>query len=54
MKIASIISIGTEIMKGWIDDTNSTYISRWLNSLGIKVKWRLNVGDNIDEIVENC
>ncbi len=52
MKIASIISIGTEIMKGWIDDTNSTYISRWLNSLGIKVKWRLNVADNINEIVE--
>lgn len=51
MKIASIISIGSEIMKGWIDDTNSTYISRWLNSLGIKVKWRLNIGDNIDEIV---
>ncbi len=52
MKKASIISVGTEIMKGKIDDTNSTYISRWLNKLGILVKWRLNVSDKIDDIVE--
>ena len=49
---ASIISIGTEIMRGRIDDSNSTYISRWLNKLGIIVKWRLNVSDDIDDIVK--
>ena len=49
---ASVISIGSEIMRGRIDDSNSTYISRWLNKLGIKVQWRLNISDNINDIIE--
>lgn len=49
---ASIVSIGTEIMRGRIEDSNSTFISRWLNKLGIMVKWRLNVSDSIKDIVE--
>lgn len=53
MKKSSIISVGTEIMKGKIDDTNSTYISRWLDKLGILVKWRLSVSDDINDIVES-
>ncbi|HOV15652.1 MAG TPA: competence/damage-inducible protein A, partial [Spirochaetota bacterium] len=51
MKKASIISIGTEIMRGKIDDTNSTYIARWLKDCGIFLKYRLNVSDNIYEII---
>lgn len=51
MKNAGIISIGTEIMRGKIDDTNSTFISRWLKDCGIKVRFRLSVEDVIDDIV---
>ena len=51
MKTAGIISVGTEIMFGKIDDTNSTYISRYLKDNGIKVKFRLSVDDCIDDIV---
>jgi nicotinamide-nucleotide amidase len=51
MKTASIISVGTEIMRGNIDDTNSTFISRFLKERGIQVKLRLSVEDEIDDIV---
>jgi nicotinamide-nucleotide amidase len=51
MKTAAIISIGTEIMRGNIDDTNSTFISRFLKERGIQVKLRLSVEDEIDDIV---
>ncbi|MEI6093573.1 MAG: CinA family nicotinamide mononucleotide deamidase-related protein [bacterium] len=51
MKTAGIISVGTEIMFGKIDDTNSTYICRYLKDKGIKVKFRLSVDDNINDMV---
>jgi len=51
MKKAAILAIGSELMKGKMDDSNSTYISRWLHSNGIIVKWRISVGDDIEEIV---
>ena len=52
MKTASIISVGTEIMRGKIDDTNSTFISRFLKERGIRVKLRLSIEDEIDDIVD--
>ncbi|OHD14807.1 MAG: hypothetical protein A2086_03685 [Spirochaetes bacterium GWD1_27_9] len=52
MKQAAIISIGTEIMRGKIDDTNSTFISRWLKDCGIKLKYRINVEDAIPDILK--
>ena len=51
MKTAGIISVGTEIMLGKIDDTNATYLCKWLKDCGIKVDLRLTVEDNIDRIV---
>jgi len=51
MKTAGIISVGTEIMCGKIDDTNSTYISKWLRECGIKLKYRLSTPDSIDDII---
>ncbi|HPO48823.1 MAG TPA: CinA family nicotinamide mononucleotide deamidase-related protein [Spirochaetota bacterium] len=57
MKTASIISIGTEIMRGKIDDTNSTFIARWLKECGIVLKYRLNVADEETDIInaiKNC
>jgi nicotinamide-nucleotide amidase len=52
MKTAAIISVGAEIMYGKIDDTNSTFISKWLIGHGIKVKFRLSTDDIINDIVQ--
>ena len=43
---ASIITIGDEILIGQITDTNSSYISRQLNRIGIWVQRRVSVGDS--------
>ena len=47
---ASICTIGDEILIGQIVDTNSTYISRELNSLGVKVRDKISIGDNYGDI----
>jgi len=52
MKTAGIISVGTEIMRGNITDTNSSFISKYLNNLSIDVKWHISVEDIIDDIVK--
>ena len=51
MTTASICTIGDEILIGQIVDTNSSHISRMLNSLGIKVTRMLSIGDDHDEII---
>ena len=51
MKTASIISIGTEIMRGMIDDTNASFLSQILRCMGIPVKLRLAVEDDQKDIV---
>lgn len=53
MTTASICTIGDEILIGQVVDTNSSHISRALNSLGIKVTRMLSIGDDHDEIVRN-
>ncbi len=53
MTTASICTIGDEILIGQIVDTNSSHISRALNSLGIKVTRMLSIGDNHDTIVNS-
>jgi nicotinamide-nucleotide amidase len=50
MNTSCIISIGNELLKGKIDDTNASYISMWLNQRGITVKKRISVNDNVDDI----
>lgn len=52
MTQASICTIGDEILIGQIVDTNSSHISRALNSLGIKVTRMLSIADEHDAIVE--
>lgn len=52
MTTASICTIGDEILIGQIVDTNSSHISRTLNSLGIKVNRMLSIGDDHDVIIE--
>jgi nicotinamide-nucleotide amidase len=43
---AEIITTGTELLLGQIDDTNATYLARQLRDLGIDVFYRTTVGDN--------
>lgn len=52
MTSASICTIGDEILIGQIVDTNSSHISRALNSLGIQVTRMLSIGDDHDVIVK--
>ena len=51
MTQASICTIGDEILIGQIVDTNSSHISRILNSSGIKVTRMLSIGDEHETIV---
>lgn len=49
--IASIITIGDELLIGQVVDTNSAFISQELNKAGVWVKRRVAVGDNKEEII---
>ena len=53
MTQASICTIGDEILIGQIVDTNSSHISRALNSLGIKVSRMVSIGDDHDCIIDS-
>ena len=57
MKTASICTIGDEILIGQIVDTNSSYIARELNLLGIQVRYMTSIGDDRERILTelgNC
>jgi nicotinamide-nucleotide amidase len=43
---AEIVTTGTELLLGQIDDTNATYLARQLRDLGIDIFFRGTVGDN--------
>src|SRR5436853_3447084 len=49
---AEIISCGTELLLGYITDTNATYLAQSLASLGIDLYFVSQVGDNQGRIVE--
>jgi nicotinamide-nucleotide amidase len=49
--VASIITIGDELLIGQVIDTNSAFISQELNKTGVWVKRRVAVGDSKEEIV---
>lgn len=53
MTTASICTIGDEILIGQIVDTNSSYISRELNSIGIRVTRMVSIGDDHDTIINS-
>jgi len=50
--LAEIITIGDEILIGQIVDTNSAWMARELNEIGIKVKQITSVSDDADHIIE--
>jgi nicotinamide-nucleotide amidase len=49
--LASIITIGDELLIGQVVDTNSAWIAQELNKTGVWVKRRISVGDDKEEIV---
>lgn len=51
MTQASICTIGDEILIGQIVDTNSSFISRALNSAGIRVSRMVSIGDDRETII---
>ena len=50
---AAIIIIGNEILSGRTQEENLAYISKWLNSLGVKVEEVRIIPDLENEII-NC
>ena len=50
MPIAEIITIGTELLLGEIQDTNTSYIAKTLNSSGIDIFHASMIGDNEERI----
>ncbi len=48
----SIITIGDELLIGQTIDTNSAWIAKQLNEIGIQIKRRVAVGDNKQDIVQ--
>ena len=49
---AEIVTTGTELLLGQIDDTNATYLARQLRELGIDLFFRSTVGDNEQRIAQ--
>jgi nicotinamide-nucleotide amidase len=49
---AELVSVGTELLLGQIDDTNARWISEQLAAIGVDVLRRQTVGDNLERIVE--
>jgi nicotinamide-nucleotide amidase len=48
----SIITIGDELLIGQTIDTNSAWIAQQLNPIGIKVRRRVAVGDDKEDVLE--
>jgi nicotinamide-nucleotide amidase len=49
---ADLVSVGTELLLGQIDDTNARWISEHLAAIGVDVLRRHTVGDNLERIVQ--
>src|SRR5215210_2773058 len=49
---AQILSIGDEILGGYITDTNSTFLAQQLALLNIELELVTHVGDNLARIAE--
>src|ERR1700736_4046779 len=47
---AEIIAIGSEILSSYRQDTNSLYLTKKLNQLGVEVIFKTIVGDNLERL----
>lgn len=50
MTVAEIVTIGTELLLGEIQDTNSKYIARLLRDIGVDLYRLTTIGDNVQRI----
>jgi competence/damage-inducible protein CinA-like protein len=50
MPVAEVITIGTELLLGVIQDTNTSYIAKTLNTAGIDIFHASMIGDNEERI----
>ena len=50
--VAEILSVGTELLLGEIVDTNAAFLSSELSRLGVTVRWRATIGDNLERMQE--
>ncbi len=48
--LATILTIGDELLIGQVVDTNSAWIAQELNKIGLQVQQRISVGDNWNDI----
>ncbi len=49
---AEIVSVGTELLLGMINDTNAQYLTQQLAEIGVDIFWISQVGDNLQRVVE--
>jgi molybdenum cofactor synthesis domain-containing protein len=47
---ASIIIIGNEILSGRTQDTNTSTLARWLNSIGVKIS-EVRIIPDVEEVI---
>ncbi len=50
--IAEIVTIGSELILGQVADTNAVYLSQKLTAIGVDVRYRTAVGDDVEHIQE--
>lgn len=50
--VAEIVTIGDEILFGQITDTNSQWLGEQLSLMGIKLKRKISVGDELSELLQ--
>ena len=50
--IAEIISIGSELLKGMVVNTNAAYLAGELTALGLTCRYQTTVGDNKERLTE--
>lgn len=48
---AAIVSIGSELIDGFVTDTNATFLAQELTGLGIELVEVMQVGDNLERLV---
>ena len=48
-----ILTIGTELLLGRVNDTNSAYLARVLGRIGVRVRFRTAVGDRVRDMKES-
>lgn len=48
-----VLTIGTELLLGRVNDTNSAYLARVLGGVGVRVRFRTAVGDHARDMAES-